>query len=307
MHTLRASLVVIGDEILDGYVRDTNSGWLAGRLRALGIPLDRVSVVPDTIDAIVEALTAELARDRPRVVFTSGGIGTTPDDRTMHAVATFLGVDLVTDPDIDEMVAGIVERLRAREQELDAGQRAALAKLARVPQGATALTGPDGGAPSARIDLDGGPLVDGGLAIIVLPGVPSQFRELVSGLEPTLLAGRGRVAHVEELHHPFPESLLTPLLEDLERRVPDVKIGSYPGPQNTLRVQGEATAVGPVVEELREEIDRLAGDPHMQHLAERWRRGWTTAADRWPDAAGAAPSDAGATTDDGDAAPAHSD
>jgi molybdopterin-biosynthesis enzyme MoeA-like protein len=38
MHTLRASLVVIGDEILDGYVRDTNSGWLAGRLRALGIP-----------------------------------------------------------------------------------------------------------------------------------------------------------------------------------------------------------------------------------------------------------------------------
>ncbi len=283
MHTLRASLVVIGDEILDGYVRDTNSGWLAGRLHALGIPLDRVSVVPDTTEAIVEALTAELPRDRPRVVFTSGGIGTTPDDRTMLAVARFLGVDLVTDPDIGRMVDGIIERLESRGQEVDRAQRAALAKLARVPEGASSVTGPGGDVPSARVDIDGGPQVDGGLAIIVLPGVPSQFRDLVTELESTLLAGRGVVAHVEELHHTFPESLLTPLLEDLEQRVPDVRIGSYPGPENTLRVQGDADAVGPVVEELRAAIDRLAGDPHMRHLAERWRRGWTAAAERWDD------------------------
>ena len=283
MQTLRASLVVIADEILAGYVRDTNSGWLAGRLHALGIPLDRVSVVPDTVEAIVEALTAELGRDRPRVVFTSGGIGTTPDDRTMPAVARFLGVDLVTDPTIDRMVAGIVERLESHGQRVDRAQRKALAKLARVPEGASALTGADGGAPSARVDIDGGPLVDGGLAIIVLPGVPSQFRDLVTGLEPTLLAGRGVVAHVEELQHPFPESLLTPLLEDLEQRVPDVRIGSYPGPLNTLRVQGDARAVTPVVAELRAEIDRLADDPHMRHLAERWWDGWTVAAQRWDD------------------------
>jgi nicotinamide-nucleotide amidase len=287
VHTLRASLVVIGDEILDGYVRDTNSGWLAGRLHALGIPLDRVSVVPDTTEAIVEALTAELGRERPRVIFTSGGIGTTPDDRTMHAVATFLGVDLVTDPTIDRMVAGIVERLESRGQQVDRGQRRALAKLARVPDGATPVTGADGDAPSARVDIDGGPLVDGGLAIIVLPGVPSQFRDLVTGLESTLLDGRGAVAHVEELRHPFPESLLTPLLEDLEERAPDVRIGSYPGPENILRVQGDAEAVRPVVAELRAAIDRLSGDPHMRHLAERWRRGWTAAAQRWDDDPGA--------------------
>lgn len=286
MHTLRASLVVIGDEILDGYVRDTNSGWLAGRLHALGIPLDRVSVVPDTTEAIVEALTAELARDRPRVVFTSGGIGTTPDDRTMLAVARFLGVDLVTDPDIGRMVDGIIERLESSGHEVDRVQRAALAKLARVPEGASSVAGPDGDVPSARVDIDGGPQVDGGLAIIVLPGVPSQFRDLVTELESTLLAGRGVVAHVEELHHTFPESLLTPLLEDLEQRVPGVRIGSYPGPENILRVQGDADEVGSVVEELRAAIDRLAGDPHMRHLAERWQRGWTAAAERWDDDSG---------------------
>ncbi|MGM0818077.1 MAG: molybdopterin-binding protein, partial [Actinomycetota bacterium] len=51
----RASIVVIGDEILDGHTRDTNSGWLAERLSARGVPVDRVVTVPDTMEAIDEA------------------------------------------------------------------------------------------------------------------------------------------------------------------------------------------------------------------------------------------------------------
>jgi molybdopterin-biosynthesis enzyme MoeA-like protein len=75
---VHASIVAIGDEILEGFVRDTNSGWLAERLRQVGVTLDRVVVVPDDVGAIVETLRAELSRSRPRLVFTSGGIGTTP-------------------------------------------------------------------------------------------------------------------------------------------------------------------------------------------------------------------------------------
>ncbi len=84
---LEASVVVIGDEILSGYVHDANSGWLAERLRVHGVPLTRVSVVPDEHEAIDEALQAELARSRPRLIITSGGIGSTPDDLTYEAVA----------------------------------------------------------------------------------------------------------------------------------------------------------------------------------------------------------------------------
>jgi molybdopterin-biosynthesis enzyme MoeA-like protein len=57
---LAASIIVIGDEILGGYVTDTNSPWLAERLRLHGVPLSRVHVVPDTADAIDEALQLEL-------------------------------------------------------------------------------------------------------------------------------------------------------------------------------------------------------------------------------------------------------
>lgn len=275
--TLRASIVVIGDEILDGYVRDTNSGWLAGRLHHLGIPLERVAVVPDDAAAIGEALAAELGRARPRVVFTSGGIGTTPDDRTMAAVAGFLGVDLVEDRYLRGMVDDIVTRLRERGHEVDAAQRAALAKLARVPRGASPAAGPDTTTPSARIDLDGGPAAAGGATVIVLPGVPGQFKDLVGRLESTLLSGRGATVTVEELTHPYPESVMTPLLEDLGDRWPQVRIGSYPGPECLLRVQGPGEAVGAVADELRAAIEGFADDPSMQHLAERWRQGWTRA------------------------------
>lgn len=293
---LRASIVVIGDEILDGFVRDSNAGWLAGHLHELGIPLDRISVVPDDQAAIVEALAAEFARTWPRVVFTSGGIGTTPDDRTMEAVAAFLDVELVEQPALRAMVDRILARLRDDGHDVDDAQRSALGRMARAPRGARPVTGDVASAPSARIDIDGGP-ADGGVALIVLPGVPGQFRALVTRLDDTLLAGMGSPTHTEELRHPYPESVLTPLLEDLAQRRPEVRIGSYPGPECVLRIHGDPDAVGAVVEELRARIDALGQDPAMRRLADQWRQGWTAAADRWA-ADSADASDNGDATDD---------
>jgi nicotinamide-nucleotide amidase len=271
---VHASIVVVGDEILEGFVRDTNSGWLAERLRGLGIALDRVVVVPDAIDAIVEALGAELVRPRPRVVFTSGGIGTTPDDRTMAAVATCLGVDLIGEPTLEHMVAGIVARLVERGHDLDAAQRAVLGKLALVPRGARAVAGPHARAPGVSIDIDGGIDAGEGAVVVVLPGVPGEFRYLVRHLESTLLAGRGVPHHVVELRHPYPESTLTPTLEALERRLPAVRIGSYPGEQCLLRVQGPIAEVSRAVTELERVIAELDADPGMRELAAAWQHGW---------------------------------
>jgi molybdenum cofactor synthesis domain-containing protein len=271
---VHASIVVIGDEIIEGFVRDTNSGWLAQRLHALGITLDRIVVVPDEIDAIVEALRTESARPRPRMIFTSGGIGTTPDDRTMAAVAAYLDVDLVGEPTLLRMVDGIVARLTERGHDVDAAQRAAMGRHARVPRGARALMGPEAGAPGVHVDLDGGADAERGAVVIVLPGVPGQFRDLVEQLEPAFLAGRGVPHHMVELRHPYPESSLTPALEALEQQMPDVRIGSYPGAECLLRVQGPPDAVRRAVAELERVLDGLHADPGMQRLASAWRRGW---------------------------------
>ena len=59
--------------------------------------------------AIDDALQTELRRSRPRLIVTSGGIGSTPDDLTYEAVAASLDRDLVEDPTLAERIHGALD------------------------------------------------------------------------------------------------------------------------------------------------------------------------------------------------------
>ena len=56
----RAGVIIIGDEILKGQTRDTNTHFLATGLRKLGVRLERVSVIPDDLATIAEEVAATL-------------------------------------------------------------------------------------------------------------------------------------------------------------------------------------------------------------------------------------------------------
>src|SRR5258708_25115780 len=86
-----ASIIAIGDELLSGYTLDTNSNWIAQRLRALGIPLKRTTQVRDREEEIVEQVRRELADGEVTTVFCTGGVGPTPADRTLAAVGAAPG------------------------------------------------------------------------------------------------------------------------------------------------------------------------------------------------------------------------
>jgi molybdenum cofactor synthesis domain-containing protein len=238
---LAASMLVIGDEILGGFVTDTNSPWLADRLRAHGVPLERVHVVPDDAGAIAEALHAELARPRPRVIVTSGGIGSTPDDITYEAVAAALDRSLVTDPTLAAAMQGIVERTRDRGFATSDAFVDHVMRMARIPAGSRLFAREGGWTPAVCVDVDGG--ADGpddlGATVVVLPGVPSEFRALLAeAVEPTLLADRNPVPHVVELTHQLSESLLNETFIAMQQRHPLVKLGSYPGRPMIVRLSG---------------------------------------------------------------------
>ena len=86
------SVLIIGDEILKGTFEDENGPWLIGRLRSLGAQLQGLSVIPDGVEVIGEAV-ARCARASDWVV-TTGGVGPTHDDVTMAGVARAFGVGL---------------------------------------------------------------------------------------------------------------------------------------------------------------------------------------------------------------------
>ena len=77
---INAGIIIIGNEILSGRTKDTNTSTLATWLNSLGIKVEEVRVIPDKKNIIIE--TVNLFRNKFKYVFTSGGIGPTHDDIT---------------------------------------------------------------------------------------------------------------------------------------------------------------------------------------------------------------------------------
>lgn len=87
--TTTAGMIIIGDEILSGLTSDQNMQVACKLLASIGIPLQKVTVVLDDIDAIVDEVRR--MSQKYDIVITSGGIGPTHDDVTIKAVAQALG------------------------------------------------------------------------------------------------------------------------------------------------------------------------------------------------------------------------
>jgi len=163
---MNAHILTIGAEILAGDILDTNARDLAVAFRDLGIAVTRRVTVTDDEAQIAEAVTASLAA--AGVVFLTGGLGPTPDDRTRGGVARALGVGLRLREDL-------VETLRARY--LSYGNRAMPpGNLVQVtlPEGAEAIPNPLGTAPGFRME-------HGGAVLFAVPGIPVEMHAMLEG------------------------------------------------------------------------------------------------------------------------------
>lgn len=275
---LRASMLVIGDEILGGFVHDANSPWLAQRLQRAGVPLDRVHTVPDEFPAIDEALQAELGRARPRLVVTSGGIGSTPDDVTFEAVAASLGRGLVEEPLIAQRIETSLQWQQDQGVDVTDAFRWHMLRMARVPEGGH-LLGEQGWVPGIRVDVDGGVDADG-VTIVILPGIPSEFRRILDDLVgPQLLDGRNPAVTVREIEHGLPESALNLTFAALQERHPEVKLGSYPGSPMIIRLTGHPDDVAAADAFVRQRLDAMLATDGGARLAAAWGRRFGTTKD----------------------------
>jgi len=263
-----AALIVIGDEILDGHVTDANTRVLAAALAEQGVALDRMHTVRDDMDDIVEALQREVGEPGPRLVVTSGGIGSTPDDITFEAVAVALGRTTQVNEIIAQRVQGALDWQRSQGLEVDDVVATAMMRMAAIPAGARLLE-LSGWVPGVVVDIDGG-VTTAGTTVAVLPGVPSEFARITREGLVDLVAGRNPVPTVVEVTHGFPESLLNPAFAQLARQVPQVKLGSYPGRPMLVRLTGPADEVAVAASLVRDRIDALAASPGGSAVQRAW-------------------------------------
>ena len=205
-----AAMLVIGDEILSGRTRDTNTHHLAEVLTARGIRLMEARVVADDQPAIIAAVNA--LRSRWDHVFTSGGIGPTHDDITADAIAAAFGVGISHRADAMALLGA---HYAARGIDFnDARQR-----MARIPDGAVLIDNPVSIAPGFSLGN-----------VHVMAGVPNIFQAMVAGVVQGIAGGAPLLS--QSLRVNRGEGEIAGPFATLAAEFPDLTMGSYPFVKN---------------------------------------------------------------------------
>ena len=167
---MKAEIITIGDEILIGQIVDTNSAWIAARLNEAGFTVVRKLTVGDDRREIADAV--EGAMRTADAVIVTGGLGPTKDDITKQTLAGIFGGEMVRDRETYERNGRILAARGIEYNELNREQ-------ATVPSSAEVLQNMHGTAPGMWFTR-------GGKAVVSLPGVPFEMKELMARINAVL-------------------------------------------------------------------------------------------------------------------------
>jgi len=199
-----ASIIIIGNEILSGRTKDTNTSTLATWLNSIGVSVGEVRVIPDLENIIVE--TINTLRKSYDYVFTTGGIGPTHDDITAKSVSKAFGVKY----QIHQEAFKILESYY-KVGEFNEGRQ----KMVWMPENANLILNPTSGAPGFNVEN-----------VFCLPGVPSILKSMLGALKNNIVGGKPILSHTISLR--TVESEIASSLTEVQNKNKEVEIGSYP-------------------------------------------------------------------------------
>jgi molybdenum cofactor synthesis domain-containing protein len=227
--TLRAGILAIGNEVIDGIVLDTNSNWMEQQLIAMGVEMRRVVTVRDEVEEIGKGL--KFLCEECDVVITSGGLGPTHDDMTLHSIAIAVDVPLQEDQKAIEIVERQYRTLHEKEIVASPEMTESRLKMARIPQGSTPLDNTVGGAPGVMLEYNG-------TVIFCLPGVPAELKDIWDRGVKSWILEHVKGSYYERLveFEVVDESVFAPFITKAMDKHPDVWIKSMPKRYGTTRV-----------------------------------------------------------------------
>lgn len=250
--TTQIGILIIGNEILDGLVLDTNSHWIINQLKALKLQVKQKMTVRDEVPEIARSLRRLLANGS-NLIFTTGGLGPTHDDKTLLGVANAFDLPLELNDDALKIVtrqyADLHDRGVIESKEITKVRR----KMAILPKGAKPLDNRVGGAPGVLLDVEGA-------QIISLPGVPGELMWIFDNQLLMLLKGRVEGAFAEDvIYLPLrDESTLAPIIDEVMQDVPGVYIKSMVKPYGESGIRLWVSSNGQSQAEVEERVNRVA-------------------------------------------------
>ncbi|MEW6685747.1 MAG: competence/damage-inducible protein A [Candidatus Edwardsbacteria bacterium] len=159
---MEATLITIGNEVLLGFVADTNAAYLAGRLAELGILISKRVIIGDNLKEIEKTITENLRKTD--LIIATGGLGPTPDDKTRNAIARVFNKPLSLNQKVFQKVKQHFAERGTRPPETSITQ-------ALIPKGVRILKNRFGMAPGLFIEKDR-------KMFFGLPGVPLEMKTI---------------------------------------------------------------------------------------------------------------------------------
>lgn len=263
-------VIIIGDEILSGRRVDKHLPKVIELLSARGLVLGWAEYVGDDPERIKATLKRTFASGD--VVFSTGGIGATPDDHTRQCAAQALGVPLELHPEAADLIRSRIREMQAasgaavatQPLDFDSPENRHRMNMGVFPRGAAII-------PNGYNKIPGFSVGDHHF----VPGFPVMAWPMMEWVLDTKYAHLHHVvAHAERSLYVFElmESTLTPLMEKIEADFPGVRVFSLPSVGDAERggvfarrhidlgVKGEPEAVAAAFVKLREGVHLLGGD-----------------------------------------------
>ncbi len=164
-------LLIIGTEILNGYVVDKNTSFFAEHLFPLNMYLKRVKIIPDSLDVILENFKAFSARFD--ITITTGGLGPTHDDLTIDALCNFLNCNSRYDSNAKKKL----EKFYSNKKNISNKQ--IIYKQVRYPDKAESLLNKVGFSPGIWVEK---------YRILCFPGFPIEIKSIWPYAEKKLIS-----------------------------------------------------------------------------------------------------------------------
>jgi len=248
-HSVTASIITIGDELLIGQTIDTNSAFIAQELNKIGVWVRRRVAVGDVYDEIWNALDEE-SKESDTIIIT-GGLGPTADDITKPLLCNYFGGKLVMNEEVLAHVKYLFEKIYRRpgpilERNL---------KQAEVPDVCTVLHNARGTAPGMLFHKDR-------RVFISLPGVPHEMKGLVTSEVIPRLLNEFRmpaIVHRTVFTAGQGESVIAELLKDFEPALPEhIKLAYLPNyGMVKLRLTAKGNSKAEVETEMQPYFEKL--------------------------------------------------
>ena len=161
---MKACVLTIGDELLQGFTTDTNASWLGSTLLPYDITIQKKITVGDDIISIIQESQNILSKNYD-FLFVTGGLGPTHDDITKEAFRQLLNDELIFN---ESYYLQLKERLEKRFKVMPESNRSQAMLLKK----ADTIPNDDGSALGMHFCHQG-------THIFIMPGVPNEMKKMV--------------------------------------------------------------------------------------------------------------------------------